>query len=115
MAKTTYAQIQQRIEKLQRQAEALKAQEVEGVVARIREAIAHYGLTEADLFGSRRGEGRSRGMKKARTRQVGKKTAGVIRFRDEAGNTWTGRGTRPRWFKEALASGKTLEDLTVTK
>ena len=117
MAKKTYAQIQQQIEALKRQAEVLKAREVEGVVARIREAIEHYGLTESDLFGAHHGGRGPRAIKRTRTAKAGKKTRapGVIRFRDEAGNAWTGRGTRPRWFKEALASGKTLEDLTVTK
>ena len=27
--------------------------------------------------------------------------------------TWTGRGRKPQWFNEALASGKTPEDLAV--
>ena len=32
-------------------------------------------------------------------------------FKDEAGNTWSGRGRRPEWLKDALRSGKTLDDL----
>lgn len=27
--------------------------------------------------------------------------------------TWTGRGRQPRWVKEALAKGKTLDDLAI--
>jgi DNA-binding protein H-NS len=38
-------------------------------------------------------------------------TAGVIKYRDEAGNSWTGRGKRPQWYLAALASGKTAEQL----
>jgi DNA-binding protein H-NS len=37
----------------------------------------------------------------------------VIRFRDDAGNGWVGRGKRPNWFRAALAAGKTPEDLAV--
>ncbi len=37
----------------------------------------------------------------------------MIRFRDEAGNSWTGRGKRPNWFKAAIAAGKKPEDLAV--
>ena len=37
--------------------------------------------------------------------------AGVIKYRDEAGNAWTGRGKRPQWYLNALASGKTAEQL----
>ncbi|MGO4154372.1 H-NS family nucleoid-associated regulatory protein [Cupriavidus sp. YAF13] len=36
-----------------------------------------------------------------------------IRYRDEAGNTWTGRGKRPTWLTKSLESGKTLEDFLV--
>ena len=38
---------------------------------------------------------------------------GVIRYRDDAGNAWTGRGTRPKWFLAALAAGKSAQDLLV--
>lgn len=34
-----------------------------------------------------------------------------VLYRDESGNAWTGRGPQPRWLKEALASGKTLEEM----
>ena len=27
--------------------------------------------------------------------------------------TWTGRGRQPQWFRDALAAGKTEEDLTI--
>ena len=45
----TYKQIQKQIEQLQRQAEVLRNSEVKGVVDRIKVAIAHYGLTAAQL------------------------------------------------------------------
>lgn len=37
------------------------------------------------------------------------------RYRDlnDATQTWTGRGKKPRWVVEALAQGKTLEDLAI--
>lgn len=34
-----------------------------------------------------------------------------VRYRDAAGNTWTGRGKRPAWVEAALAGGKTLDEL----
>ena len=36
-----------------------------------------------------------------------------VRFRDDEGNTWIGRGPRPQWLKDALASGKNLGDFAV--
>ncbi|QUN29519.1 ParB/RepB/Spo0J family partition protein [Cupriavidus sp. KK10] len=34
-----------------------------------------------------------------------------VRYRDENGNTWTGRGKRPGWVEAALKAGKTLDEL----
>jgi DNA-binding protein H-NS len=50
--------------------------------------------------------------KAAKKSQAGK-AFGVIKFRDEAGNAWTGRGKRPQWYLNALASGKSPEQLLV--
>lgn len=118
----TLAQLKEQLEELKRQTE-----EVEGVIARIKEAIRHYGLTVEDLFGAsdrktRRTAAKRAGTKAGKATKVAakgtrkksaRKTAGVIRFRDEAGNSWTGNGKRPKWYLDALAAGKTPEDLTV--
>ncbi len=117
MAKTL-AQIKKQIEALQREAEALRQKETAGVVARIREAIEHYGLTPQELFGDAKApagrRGRQAAAKKRATGRAGaKKTASPPKYRDEAGHTWTGRGKRPGWFKDALAAGKTAADLEI--
>ena len=31
----------------------------------------------------------------------------------DSSQTWTGRGRKPRWVEEALASGKSLDDLAI--
>ena len=123
MAKTL-GQIQQQISKLERQAEALRAKEVGGVVSRIRVAIEHYGLTEQDLFGGKAQPSARRKAKTAGGRGRGKVAkAGngsathrsiPPRYRDPAsGATWAGRGSRPRWLMAALAEGRKLEDYLV--
>lgn len=104
----TLTQVQRQIDELRQLAEKLKAKEVAGVVQRIRAAIAHYQLTPDDLFGKQRATNAG-AKKKAATR----KSPSPIRYRDDKGNAWTGNGQRPRWFKEAIASGKTREDLEV--
>jgi DNA-binding protein H-NS len=38
-----------------------------------------------------------------------------IKYRDKAGNTWAGRGARPRWLVAAIKEGKKLEDFVVEK
>ncbi|WP_426177395.1 H-NS family nucleoid-associated regulatory protein [Massilia sp. TWR1-2-2] len=37
------------------------------------------------------------------------------KYADGAGNFWSGRGRNPRWMKDALASGKLLDDLLAAK
>ena len=112
MAKQTLAEIKEHIAQLQKQAEELKAQEVAAVVARIREAISVYGLTERELFGRL---GVAGAKKTGRSPAAGKRKPGVVRYRDDAGNAWTGHGKRPIWFKDAIASGKTPEELMVRR
>jgi len=48
--------------------------------------------------------------RKKKTKAVRRRPSTVL-YRDGAGNTWTGRGPQPRWMTEALASGKTREEL----
>lgn len=103
MAQKSYAQIQKQIEALQREADGLRAQEVAGVVARIKEAIAHYGLTAEQL-----GYGTMPRGTKAKAQKVGR--AGAPAYSDGLGNIWGGRGPRPQWLKAAIAAGRTLEE-----
>lgn len=116
MAKTL-AQLNAQIAELQKKVDAVKAKEAIGVIERIKEAIAHYGLTAADLGLSERAAKSvdTAGKVTARKtrKKAAKKPAGVIRYRDEVGNTWTGHGKRPRWFLAALGSGTKMEDLEV--
>lgn len=119
MAKT-YIELMAEIEQLQNQAAKIKDSEKSEVVARIKQAIAVYGLTAKDLGLDKAGraatakgtprkakatkdnKGAKRGARKARA-------AAPAKFRDESGNTWSGRGPRPAWLRNALAAGATLE------
>ncbi|MDP9993836.1 H-NS family nucleoid-associated regulatory protein [Variovorax boronicumulans] len=105
MSKKSYAQIQRQIEALQREADGLRAQEVAGVVARIKEAIAHYGLTAEQL-------GYGPTPRRVKAQKVGR--AGVPAYSDGLGNVWGGRGPRPLWLKAAIAGNKTLEEFAST-
>lgn len=108
----TYAQVMKQIDSLAREAEKLKRKEVDGVVVRIKEAIAAYGLSAADLgLGGTRGP--KPGAKRAGKKKMKKAGKTVVRFRDESGNTWIGRGPRPQWLRDALAAGKSVSDFAV--
>ena len=113
MAKT-YAQIQGQIRKLQQEADAMKAKEVAGVVARIKEAITHYGLTTQDLFGKSTAAAPSKaGGKRAAKPGKAARPPAQAKYQDDAGHQWSGIGKRPNWFKAALAAGKSADELRI--
>lgn len=104
MAKSL-SQIQSQIQKLQKEADAIRA----SVVARIRNEMAQHGLTAEDLFAEVRstfiGNGRRTKAKAAATK--------APKYADGAGNTWGGMGKRPGWIREALEAGRALEEFLV--
>ena len=110
MAKKTFIEVQKQIEQLQKEAELLRKQEAHEVLARIKEAIAVYGFTAAEL-GFEGGAGK-RSARPVKSPKRGLKASGkaattaAAKFR----NIWSGRGPRPAWFKAALEAGKAPED-----
>lgn len=72
-------------------------------IAKVKTLMAEYGLTAADLAGKSPVAAKAEGGKKV-----------AAKYRDPAsGQTWTGRGLKPKWLTAALASGKSLEDFTL--
>ena len=45
--------------------------------------------------------------------EVKPKKPAKVKYADGNGNTWTGRGNRPKWFQAALDSGVSVEALAV--
>lgn len=115
MAKT-YVQIVQEIDALQKQAERMRRAELNEVIDRIKSAIAAYGLTASDL-GFRAGRAtkvKAEAMPATKRRgQSGKGSKVAPKYCDTSGNTWSGRGNRPRWLTAAINEGKKLEDFVI--
>ena len=103
----SYIQLQRQIESLRKQADKVRQQEVAGVIDRIKVAIAHYGLTaeQLGLGTSRADKGRPQGKRGS--------SSSSAKYADGAGGSWSGRGPRPRWLREAIASGKSLQDFAI--
>ncbi len=59
--------------------------------------------------------GRKKAVKAAKVgRKKAQKRAPVpAKYKDDEGNTWSGRGSQPRWLVAALAGGKKLESMAV--
>jgi DNA-binding protein H-NS len=88
---------------LEQQIQQLSSAERAGAIAQVKNLMAQHGLTLADLSG---------GIFSAKR---GPKTGGTVaaKYRDDAGNSWSGRGLQPKWLKAAIASGKSLADFAV--
>lgn len=114
----TLEELNAQIAALQAKAEALRTSEMAGIVAGIRKAIAHYGLTAADLgFGGTKPKAARPAAKAPAGKSKGKaapaKRETNVKFGDGQGHAWSGVGKLPNWYKDAIAAGKTPEDLLV--
>lgn len=104
------AQIQAQIAELTRQADEIKYQQKQGVVAEIKEKIALYGLTARDLgldtsYQPLKGKG-----------SEGKRGKAEPQYQDEHGNTWSGgRGRRPAWVLRIMEEGGNIEDYKILR
>lgn len=87
-------------------AETLKA-ERSNVINQIRSLMAEHGITAADLA-TKAGRPPKAVVAGDPSRKVAPK------FRDPStGDTWSGRGLKPKWLAAALESGRTLEDFAI--
>lgn len=80
-------------------AEAQRATRAQNL-AKIKALMEQSGISVADLGGAAR---------------VGTKVAAKVpaKYRDAAGNTWSGRGFQPVWLREALKAGASLESFRI--
>ena len=120
MRKSNLQSIQKKIQALQDQAERVRKTEARGVIQKIKAAIDHYGLKAHELFGTASGKkrGRPAGKTSATAKKATRKTARrkiPVKYRDSSGNTWTGRGSQPRWLAAALKEGKKIEDFAIKR
>lgn len=108
----TFIQIQKQIDQLQKQADQLRKKEANGVRDRIQEAITVYGFSAADFdFGGTRKNERAAKPVAGKRSSKPKAARTSVKYKDDQGNTWGGRGPRPAWFKAALEAGKTAQEL----
>ncbi|WP_126221038.1 H-NS family nucleoid-associated regulatory protein [Burkholderia vietnamiensis] len=87
----TYKELKAQMDALAEKAEAARLAEYQAVVDDIRAKVAEYGISEKDIFGTRR----TRSAKQAQA-------AVEAKYRDpRTGATWSGRGRAPAWIKDA--------------
>jgi DNA-binding protein H-NS len=101
--------------------EQKRQQREDEIIAQVRALTAQIGKTPEELFGRRArlaprlaqsGEG---GGGEGGGGDGGEGAAAPkYRHPGDPALTWSGRGKRPQWVAEALAGGKTLDDLAVS-
>lgn len=94
---------QKQIAALQAELEALREAEFVPAVADIKSRIEAFGIKPEDLFTAAELSGKKAAPKRAR----------VVPKYALNGHTWGGRGAVPKWYAEALASGKTPDELLI--
>jgi DNA-binding protein H-NS len=118
-------------EALDKEIAETQRKERSAAIAHVRTLMSQYGLTVADVAsgaaapsatGKRRGRppkaasaspaAAPAGARKRKSKLAGKKVP--AKFKNKAtGETWSGRGLKPRWLSAAIASGKKLADFAV--
>ncbi|MFN4359203.1 MAG: H-NS family nucleoid-associated regulatory protein [Hylemonella sp.] len=122
-------EIQSQIEKLQKQAAEIKSREFDKTVKQILVMMDAYGITLRDLqqaggktsrkTASIKGKpGRPAAKKAVAQKRVRKPSATkgaklAPKYRGPKGETWSGRGSMPRWMAELVAAGKSRESFAV--
>lgn len=73
--------------------------EQEAVIELVRQAVIKYDLQPADVFSA-----------EALGSALATSVDESIPYCDRSGNTWLGKGCRPRWLIDAIESGAELDD-----
>ena len=109
--------IQSQIEKLQKQANDIKAKEFAKTVQEIVATMQAFGITAKDLQSTSASRSKTKAKAPARTAHGKGKPTSVGRvaakYRGPNGESWSGRGLTPRWLAVLLAQGKKKEDFAI--
>ena len=101
LSKLSIEELQTLAQDIEREIVSRREAERERVLTQMRELAGSLGMTLEDVLRMERG-----------------KSGGIVppkyRNPDNPALTWTGRGKRPTWVNEALAAGKSLEDLAIS-
>ncbi len=107
MAKLSLSDLLAQRAALEKQIVETQRAERADAVAQVRALMAQYGLTLADI-----GAKPPKAATPPKKAGTGRKVA--AKYRNPAtGDTWSGRGLKPKWLKAALDSGRSLADFAL--
>ncbi len=113
--------IQSQIEKLQKQANEIKAKDFNSTVKEILTKMQAFGITVKDLQSPKAAKsGKAGRPTKAKAGAVkapkaARKASAPVaaKFRGPNGETWSGRGLTPKWLSSLVAQGQSKEAFAV--
>lgn len=112
-------EIQNQIEKLQRQANDIKAKEFDKTVQEIVVKMRAFGISVKDIQLASTGRARTAvksGSKRKSSSAGGKPQASVPpKYRGPNGETWSGRGLTPRWLAALVEQGQAKEAFLIAR
>lgn len=95
--------IQQQIQELQKKAQEIAEAKRQPELEDVKSKIKLYGFTATEL-----------GFSSLSKTTMGEKIKRTVAVKYKLGSdTWTGRGRKPKWVQEYLATGKNIEDLAI--
>ncbi|HSS51653.1 MAG TPA: H-NS histone family protein [Thermoanaerobaculia bacterium] len=107
LSKLSIEELESLVKDAQAEITARREAERERVFGQMRELAASLGLTLEDVVRQQRNKGGAgKGV-------ASSSVAPKYRHPSDPNLTWSGRGKRPAWIAEALAAGKSLDDLAV--
>ena len=90
-------------QKLEQKIALLKAGARADAIAKVRQLMSEHGLTAHDLS-----------AKPEKQSKNGARQKVAPKYRNQAtGDTWSGRGLKPKWLSTALAEGKNMSDFAI--
>lgn len=112
--------IQSQINKLQKQADDIRAREFDKTVADILVKMQAFGITVKDLTQSKRVPVKGKSSTKVlvatkKSGQTSKRQNGPVaaKYTGPNGELWSGRGLMPRWLKALVAQGLPKDSFAV--
>lgn len=97
---TTLADIQKQIDELLKQKSELVNKERESVIEEMKEKVRIYDIKASELGFRKNSKGSAPATK-------------TVKYKNEKGETWGGRGPKPQWVKDVEASGESLDKYLV--
>ncbi len=107
MAKASLGDLLAQKAALEKQIADFQKEQRGDAIGKVKAMMAEYGLTLADI-----GSAKPAAAPVVPKKPAGKKVA--AKYRNPAtGDTWSGRGLKPKWMTAALAAGKSISDFAL--